>query len=331
MPRKTYKNIFVTEELIKQINPINTNLVELFLKEKASRASKTTINKYLSDSHIYFVWNLLYNNNVSFIDTKKLDLANFFAFAVDSLHWGSARSNGLRSFLSSLSVFIEKFFDSDYPEFRNIILKTIESSPREFRRDKTILTEKQVTDLLEHLSKTDSQKACFVALAACSGSRFSELLRFSLDILDENHTAFGDLFIETLKSIKTKGRGRSGKLLYKYILKDKFLPYYHQWLKDREEIMKKNGKTHLALFIQKNGDEATEGTARSWVTTIENYLGFPFYMHCLRHYLCTELSRKNIPAALVKDLFGWESTLMVDVYSDLTSKDREWKELENLR
>ena len=331
MPRKTYKNIFVTEELIQQINPINKKFVELFLKEKASRASKTTINKYLSDSHIYFCWNIIYNGNKSFIDTKKLDLANFFGFCADSLMWGSARNNSMRSFLSSLSAFIEKFLDSDYPNFKNIILKTIESSPKEFRRDKTILTEKQVIDLLEYLSKIDSQKACFVALGAYSGSRFAELLRFSTDILDENHTAFGDLFMETLKSIKTKGRGRSGKLLYKYILKDKFLPYYKQWLKDRDEIMKKNDKAHNALFIRENGDPATEGTARSWVTTIENHLGFPFYMHCLRHYLTTELSRKNIPPALIKDLFGWESTSMVDVYSDLTSKDREWKELENLR
>ena len=74
----------------------------------------------------------------------------------------------------------------------------------------------------------------------------------------------------------------------------------------------------------------TQTNTTEEVTTIENHLGFPFYMHCLRHYLTTELSRKNIPPALIKDLFGWESTSMVDVYSDLTSKDREWKELENL-
>jgi site-specific recombinase XerD len=331
MPRKTYRKLIVTPDLIEKINPENKMLVDKFLKEKSTRSSSSTIKNYKSDGDIFFVWNLLNNSNKSFVTIKKIEFADFFSFVVEELKWGSARSNRVRSFLSSLSIFIEKFFEEEYPTFRNIVLKTIESSPKEFRREKTILSAEQVANLLKYLSETDSQKACWIALTAYSGSRFSEVLRFTTDIIDENHTAFGDLFLETTKQIKTKGRGREGKLLYKYILKDKFLPYYKVWLEDRKKILLEKGKDHNFIFIKEDGEPATESTVRSWITFMEKYLNVPFYPHSLRHFLVTEFSRKNIPTMLIKDLVGWTSIEMVNLYNDMSSKDKEWKELENLK
>lgn len=331
MARKTFRKVIVTEELLQQVNPENKKLVERFLKEKATRTSEVTIKNYKSDSNIFFVWNLQNNNNKLFTDIKKLELSDFFSFTTEELNWGSARNNRVRSFLSSLSIFIEKFLDEEYPNFRNIVLKTIESVPKEARREKTILTDEQIENLLKYLSETDSQKACWLALAAYSGSRFSELLRFTTDIIDKNHTAFGDLFIETLKKIKTKGRGREGKLLYKYILKDKFLPYYEKWIEERKDILEKTGKSHTFLFVKDDGNPATDGTVRSWISTMEKYLGVNLYPHALRHFLVTEFSRKNIPPMLIKDLVGWSSINMVEIYNDLESKDREWQELNNLK
>ena len=331
MARKTYKQKIVTEELLKQVNPINVDLFEKFLKEKATRTSPTTIKNYRSSGNIFFVYNLLHNENKIFTDIRKLEFSDFFSYATDELRWGSARTNGVRSLLSSLSIFIEKFLDDQYPSFRNIVLKTIESTPKEFRREKTILSTEQVDSLLKYLSETDSQRACWLALAAFSGSRFSELLRFTTDILDPDHTAFGDLFMETKKQIKTKGRGREGKLLYKYILKDRFLPFYEKWIVDREKIMLDKNQSHTALFIRDDGTPATDGTIRSWVSTMETYLGTNLYPHCLRHYLVTEFSRKNIPAMLIKDLVGWSGLEMVNLYNDLTSKDKTWTELDNLK
>ncbi len=329
--RKTYRKVIVTNELIEKINTYNKQIVEKFLKEKSTRTSPVTIKNYRSDANIFFVYNLLHNDNKLFTDIKKLEFSDFFSYTTTELRWGSARSNRMRSFLSSLSIFIEKFMDDTFPEFRPIILKTIESVPKEARREKTILTDEQVTKLLSWLSKKDSQMACWLALAAYSGSRFSELLRFTTDILDENHTAFGDLFMETLKPIQTKGRGRTGKMLYKYILKDKFFPFYKQWISDREKILSEKGIDHLFLFIKEDASPATDGTIRSWVSTMERYLGVNLYPHSLRHFLVTEFSRKNIPPLLIKDLVGWTSILMVETYNDLTSKDREWQELDNLK
>lgn len=332
MARKTYRQVIVTKELLKQINPINIDIFEKFLKEKATRTSPATIKNYRSSGNIFFVYNLLRNENKLFTDIKKLEFSDFFSYATDELRWGSARTNGVRSLLSSLSIFIEKFLDSEYPNFRNLILKTIESIPKEFRREKTVLTNEQIENLLNHLSETNSQHACWLALAAYSGSRFAELLRFTTDIIDENNTAFGDIFLETTRKLRTKGRGKSGKLLLKYIIKDRYLPYHKKWIEDRKQIIEKLGVEDCgALFIKPDGTPATEGTIRSWISTMESWLGVDFYAHAIRHFLVSEFSRRKIPTNLIKDIVGWESESMVTLYDDNSSKDRVWDELDNLK
>lgn len=331
MPRKTERHLITSTELTAQINPENIKMMNKFLKDKSIRTSTKTLVVYESNLIMFFTWNLLHNENKPFVSIKKLEFSDFFSYASSEMNLGSARLNNLRSTLSSLSTFIEKFFDEEYPDFRNVILKVVESSPKEARREKTILTDEQIENLLEYLKGRDSQKACWLALAVTSGARFSELLNFEVDLIDENRTAFGDLFLETTRQIKTKGRGKSGKLLYKYILRDKFLPFYKEWLVERERIMNKKGTTHSALFIKQDGTPATSSTIRRWVEGFEQYLKVPFYSHACRHYLTTLLSKKNIPPILIKDIFGWSDLSMVVLYDDSTMKDKNFPELENLR
>ncbi len=331
MGRKTFRKIITSEDNIKNINIDNIKLMKQFLKEKSTRTSEKTIVVYESNLTIFFCWNYLFNENKHFINIKKIEFADFFNYIVDELKCGSARQNNIRSSLSSLSNFIEKFFDSEYPNFKNVILKTIESAPKDVRREKTILSDDQVQRLLDHLEETDAQKSCWLALAITSGARFSELLRFDIDIIDENRTAFGDLFLETTKQIKTKGKGRGGKLLYKYILRDKFLPYYKKWLIEREIIMKKNNQDHNSMFIKSDGSPISENIVRTWLIDFSTYLGVPLYPHSLRHFLVTLLSRKNIPRPLIQELMGWTSSLMCEIYDDTTAKDRKYAELDNFK
>jgi integrase len=184
---------------------------------------------------------------------------------------------------------------------------------------------------LVYLSKHNKQQACWVALAITSGARFTELLSFETDMIDENRTAFGDLFLETTRQLKTKGRGKAGKLLYKYILREKFLPYYNVWLIERAKILKKKKLNHNFIFIKNNGTSATPATVRGWVREFEDHLKVPFYTHALRHYLTTLLSKKNVPQILIKEIFGWSSLEMVSLYDDSTARDRTYKELENFK
>lgn len=334
MSRKTFRNIITSEELYEKINSENIKLMEKFLKEKSMRSGDLTIKNYRSDLKIFFTWSLLYNDNINFVKMKKLQISDFFLYCVDTLKWNSSRFSRMKSVLSSFSNFIEKFYGDEegYENFRNIILRAVDAMPKNDVREKTILKDEQIKDIFEYLEEEEEyQILCWFALAVASGSRFSELLRFTTDIIDLEHTEFQGLFLETLKPIKTKGRTKQGKMLYKYIIKDMFEKRYVSWLKVRQDIMSNNNKDHTFIFINKTGDPATEADARGWVRKIEKRLRIPFYPHAIRHYTATYLSKLGIPYNLIKDLFGWASVDMVSIYDDQTAKDREWKELNNLK
>lgn len=332
MPRETYRKIIVTPELLQQVNPENIKLRDSFLKEKKIRSSETTIEGYRSDTNILFVWLLLYCENKRFVDLRKLQIAEFFGYCVDELGFGSARFGRMKSCLSSFSNFIEKFYDQEYSFFRNIVLKSVESMPKNNVRDKTVLSEEEVNSIFNQLEENEEyQIVCWFALAIASGCRFSELLRFSIDLIDSNQTAFDGIFLETTKSIRTKGRGRNGKQLIKYILKDIFLDRYNVWLIERQKLLDKNNKQHNFIFIKKNGDPADESTARGWVDRIQKLVPKPFYAHSLRHYFTTFLAKADLPSELIQSIGGWSSDGMVKIYTDIETKDREWKQLENLK
>ncbi len=300
--------MITSPELIAQFNPENIKLVDRFLKEKNTRCSDGTIIGYKSDLE-FSLLELIINDNKFFIDLKKIELADFFSYCVDELKWGSNRFSRMRSALSSLSKFIEKFYDEKYPDYRGtIVLNAIELMPKNPVRKKTILSEDQVNSLLKYLKedRVKPQEACLFALLASSGVRISEALRFTTTIIEENNTAFDDMFLETIEEIKTKGFGKTGKMLIKYIIKDIFLPYYKDWLIEREKIMQKNGQEHDFIFIKRDGTPAKVNTIRGWVTKWEKFLGVPYYPHCTRHYTVTYLTRLGLDSTLLLKL-GWSS------------------------
>lgn len=333
MPRRTYKKQITSPELIAQFNSENVKLVQRFLKHKNTSCSDGTITGYESDLNIFFTWNLLYNDNKLFVDLKKIELADYFSYGVEELQWSSNRFSRIRSALSSLSEFIERYYDEVYPDFRNIVLKAIDLLPKTPVREKTVLSEEQVNSLLDYLKNTlkRPQEACLLALGISSGARVSELLRFKTSIIDENYTAFDDIFLETLKPIKTKGFTKIGKPLVKYLIKDIFLPYYNDWLIEREKIMTKYNKEHDSIFIKRNGEPATLHTIRGWIEKWEEFLGIPFYFHCLRHYTVTHLTRLGLDSDFIIEIMGWSSSEMYKVYNDLTAKERKWKGLDKLK
>ena len=336
MGRKTYRKVITSPELTEQINKENIKLMNRFLREKNSRCSDTTVANYSSDLHIFFTWNLLENDNKDFYSIKKLEFSDFFIYCLEELKWGSARFQRMKACLSSLSIYVEKYFDEEYPTFRNVILKAIENMPKVARREKTVLTDEEMQGLLDYLfiEKKNYQEACLLALACYSGARKSELLRFTTDNIDENNLAYGDLFIETTEKIKTKGRTKEGKMLYKYILKEEFLPYYHKWLEKRKEIMDKHGKTHNALFIKRNGDPANVDNITGWIEKWnKNYLpeNKPFYFHCARHFFVTTLTRKGCTSDFIVALVGWSSSEMCKIYTDISDKEKEWKDIDKLK
>jgi site-specific recombinase XerD len=331
MTRSTYRKIIVNDETLKQINPQNKKLQERFLKEKNIRSSDLTIKNYDSDLNIFFTWVLLYCDNKFFVDLKKLEFSEFFSFCVNELKWNSARFSRVRSVLSVLSQFVEKFYDQEYPGYRNCILNAVEGMPKTPSREKTVMSEEQVEMVFQKI-KDFPQISLWLSLALSSGGRFSELLRFTTDSISLDNTAFDGIFLETVTSLKTKGRTKAGKMLKKYILKQTFIDHYTRWLPIRQEIMLKNNIEHNSIFInEKTGEPVKTGEVRGWVKKIEDALGENFYPHCARHWLTTKLSKVGLPYSLIAFIFGWDGISMCSIYDDQNAKDRQWSELDNLK
>lgn len=281
LPRKTFKKVTTSPELIEKINPKNQKLIDLFLKSKGRKCSDATLKNYHSDLNIFFCWVVNNCENKYFPDIKKFEMSDFFSYTIDELKWSGKRFARMRSTLSSLSDVFLKFFEEDYPKFRNYINSVIEPIPKEPVREKTVLTDEEIKKLLDYLDSNEKfvTEACVLALAIYSGCRISELVQFNINTLDENVTAYGNQFLETTHKIRTKGSGKQGKLLNKYIIKDLFMPYYKKYLNHRQEIVEKTKSESNALFLQNSGKPVKVSTLRSWSEDWEKIVGKPMYLH----------------------------------------------------
>jgi len=332
MPRKTFYKSITSPELTEKINPENLKLLDEFIREKDRKCSLQTLAGYKSDLNLFYTWNLLHNNNKHFPEIKKREFANFFNFGMTELQWKSARFSRVRSVLSSFSDFFCKYYDEDYPTYRPIIKTVIESIPKTPSRKKTVLSEEQVDSLLLHLKESDRpQEALLLAVAISSGMRIGELVQMTTDLIDENNTAFDDVFLETTDEIRTKGSGKEGYRITKFFIKDLLLPYYKTWLPIRERILKEQGQEHNALFIKRNGTPADLFTFRQWQTKWEKFLDVDLYFHAYRKYTVTHLTRIGLSQDFIIEIIGWRSgDAMYRLYCDLTAKDKKWKDTDKL-
>ena len=328
--RKTYRKVITSPELIEKINPKNKALMERFLKNFATKRSPKSVVVYRSNLNIFFCYCVENLDNVFFVELKKSMLLDFFDYCVTTLKWNSARFSQMHSCLSSLSTFVEDIYDDTYPNFRNLLPK-IEKLPKEFARKKSVFSKEEIDKLMNWLGEINKpQEQCLLALMTSSGARASELARFTTTIIDENNTAFDDLFLETTEEIKIKGRGVNAKSKLRYILKDSFLPYYKKWLPIREQIMKENGKEHDYIFIRADGEPAQVTTTRGWIEKWDTVLDKHLYFHSIRHFWTTYLLGLGLEKEFVQELQDWSSDTLVNLYNDATMKDRKWKNLDKL-
>ena len=314
MSRKTKMNSITSSELISNISPDNIRIKQDYISYlKSTQKSEGTIYCYENDLDIFFVWNLQFNNNKSFINISKRDIVSFQNWLINTNHNSPARVRRIKATLSSLSNFIESICDDEYPNFKNIIHK-VESPVAQATREKTVLKDEQLDNLLEYLvSKKKYDKACMLALAMCSGRRKAELVRFKVSYFDIDNVIYGSLY-KTPEAIKTKGRG-NGKYIHCYTLRHKFEPYLNLWISERKRL----GIDSEWLFPQKdnNKEHLKPETLKSWANTFSKYLGVDFYWHCLRHYFTTHLVRMGLPDGVIQDIIGWTSADMLRIYTDI--------------
>lgn len=322
MARKTQMNQITTPELMAQVNPENIRLRDDFLLYLQSiQRSAGTIVQYRSDLNIFFVFNLLHNDNKPFRDVKKRAIVAYQHWLINEHGNSPARVRRLKAVLSSLSNYIDNILvgdDEDYDNFRPIIRK-IENPPKAAVREKTVLSEEQLLKLLNELHRRGkNERACLVALAAYSGRRKAELLRFKVSDFDDCNVVYGSLY-RTPRQIKTKGRGTNGKMLTCYTLAKPFRPWFDFWMEEREQ----KGIESEWLFPDPTNpkESRTIAAISGWTDEFSKILGEEVYMHSFRHMACTRMVQAGIPTNVVQEIFGWGSPDMVEVYSDLDLSD----------
>ena len=281
MGRKTKMNSITRPELLAQVNPENTQLLEDFKDYLRSiQRSETTIAGYENDIQIAFVWCLQHNNNTFFVNWTKRNIVAYQNWLLNSNENSPARIRRLKAALSSMSNFIESVLDDEFPNFRNIINK-VENPVNRPVREKTVWEDSELEALLEKLvERKDYEKACYLALAMYSGRRKSELCRFKISDFDEDKLVCGGALYKSAP-IKTKGRG-GGKMINCYTLAKKFTPYLDMW---RNRRLDKYGDSEWLFPDAKHPEEHIQiSTIKSWSNTFSRLSGKPAYIHSLRHY-----------------------------------------------
>lgn len=319
MARKTKQNNITTPELLKQVNPENLQLLEDFLDYlKSTQRSDNTIASYRNDVEIFFVWNLLHNNNTFYCDLTKRNIMRYQNWLLTENGNSPARIRRLKASLSSMGNFIENILDSEFPDFRNIINK-VESPLNQPVREKTILTAEQMDMLLSELMTSKRyDRACALALALYSGRRKSELLRFKVSDFNESRLVCGGALYKS-SPIRTKGRG-NGKMLECFTLASQFKPYFDAWMAERNRL----GIDSVWLFPDRTNqaEHMNVATLNSWANCFTRILGVDFYWHAVRHRTVTSFKKVGIPDTVIQQYFGWSDISMVPIYSDLQADEQ---------
>lgn len=320
MGRKTRINKLTDKETLAKVNPENKRLLEEFMEYlRSTQRSPNTIEVYRNDIEIAWCWAYNHIDNRFFVDWRKRDVMSFQGWLINENGNSPARVRRIKATLSSLSNYICNVLDDEYPNFRNIIHK-VESPVLQPVREKTVLTDEQLEELLEQLSNEgEHEKACMLALAMYSGRRKSELVRFRVDDFRDENLVCDRALYKTTEKIRTKGRGL-GKYIHCYTLAKGFKPYFDRWMEQRE----KDGIDSEWLFPSKSDptQQLNPAVLNSWANIFGKRLGVEFYLHSMRHAFVTRLVRAGLPDSVIQEIVGWTSADMVRVYTDIESEEQ---------
>lgn len=317
--RTTVYHEIVTQEKWEKVNEKNKKLIVEFVDYlQSANKSPMTIKQYESQLRTFFVFVLERCENKFFVDLKKRDLIKYFGHLTNELEVSPNRICSMRAVLSSMSNFIERIMDEEYPQFRNIV-KVLEPVDKSFVRERPALTMDQIKECLEKLEADKKyQVACCLAVLAASGMRKSEIIQMKMEYFEEDRLIYNGLAYETDK-IRTKGRGKAGKIVTRIVFRNlvDVDHYIDLWRKKRTEL---GIKDEYMFVVYRNGsyEPATQTTINSFARTISKYLGEDFFIHNIRHTTSTALELAGYPIDVVQTIFRWADPKMVKYYSNIS-------------
>lgn len=319
MGRSTVYNNNITSNW-ENVQNDNKKLVrEYLLYLKSQDRSPQTLKQYEEGIKIFFCWNYENNDDKFFINLKKRDFVYYFGWCRD-LGMSANRIAFLKSVLSSLSNEIELLYEDEYPTFRNQV-RSLEPIHISTVREKTVLSNEQIEKILKELvERKEYQLACYIALACSSGARKAELIQMKTTDFCKEKEVF-DGYMYCTSEVRSKGRGKKGKIIKKYVIKELFKPFFDLWMEQRKEL----GIESEYLFVstkERIPTPATISTANTFALNISKICGVDFYAHSARHFFCTYLRNLNLPDEVIRLIFSWESTDLLKIYDDTPVSDK---------
>lgn len=315
--RKTKRLTSITDEEFELVSPENKDLIDEFIMycESVDKA-KTTVVAYKSSLRIWMVWIKDNLNNKSFLELQKRDIVRFQSWCLKR-DMSPARIRGLRSAASSLNEYIKSM--DIVPNFVNIV-NDIPAPSLSAVREKTILSDEQIEKLLDDLVEQKRyQQACFIAVLAGSGMRKSEVIQCRVDwFVGDRIVLYEGMYVSP--EIRTKGKGKMGKPLKKYIIQDIADKYINLWMNERQKL----GIENDPLFVIKRKGEwgaIKDSTVDSWMDLFSRLTGEVCYAHAFRHYAGTWLKRNGVPIDTIRDFFGHNDSVTTELYIDIDASE----------
>ncbi len=304
------KGLTANWDLVSQEN--KTLLSDYITYCKSTNHSPQTCMQYEQQLKIYLCYIQSHLNNKHFTDIKKRELIAFFGFLQNECEVSPNRLKSVKAVISSMSNYIVDVLDDEYPSFRNIT-SSFKIGPAQPVREKTVFTDDMLQQMFDALVLNGYlQEACFFAVIAFSGARKAEALQVLISDFDDSRIVLGGQYWET-HLMRTKGRGKEGKMLKKYIEINGVKKYFDLWMEERQRL----GITDEHLFYNAGVKRpANVADVDMFIDIARRLSGAEIYCHSLRHYFVSRARKGRVPDVVIQGLVGWADPSMINVYDD---------------
>ena len=304
---------FTDEEFNEHVPQVSQELIKDFLRQ--SQKSDQTIKQYKSALYIFarFVHDELSNRPITVLKVR--DALKYQNHLID-LGLSDSAIKFKRSAVSALYIYIEAFWEDEYPKTRNIFTKAVPGVGNTKRKEKNPLTLREMEKLKKELIKKEEwQKLAYLTFTYSTGCRREESRQLKKEVAfyEKYRNPKGEQKnYYVTHDIRAKGKGKQGKVR-KFQFDEESMQYIKKWIEVRGE------DDNESLFVIKTKEgkasQVSASTFNTWCEQFTEILGKKVHPHLLRSSRATNSvveEGKDIKA--VQQLLGHESSSTTEIY-----------------
>jgi site-specific recombinase XerD len=304
----------VTDSEYQTFSEFNRKMVEKFLKQKGATLSPQSLKQYRSGMRHLLRWLHDEQDDKDIVKLKSRHGGEYITY-LDDAGLSPAALRFKVAAASSLCGYIVRFFDDDYPSFKNVF-QGVEKPSKSAVHEKHPLTPQEFTQLVNTLAeRRDYQKLAYILFSYSSGCRRAEVRQLLKEVITYEHlkdkNGAEKPYYMTHK-IRCKGRGRNGKIR-NLQLDESAMTAIKKWLEVRGD------DDCPYVFVTKSRDgvvrQISETTFNYWCTDVfSKILEKRVHPHCFRSSRATNLNDSGVDIKSIQSLLGHESSETTSIY-----------------